>query len=73
MKAHEHYAHSVDFAEKAADNPEFGGALVGAILALAHAVQAGVMLQAMDEIQLPKDRAEWRDLWRAPAQPPKCG
>lgn len=72
MRAHQHYAESVAYAEKAADQEEFGPALVGAILALTHAVQAGVMLQAMDEIQLPKDRADWRDLWRARAQPQKC-
>lgn len=71
MKAHEHYQESVLYAEKAAEEEDFAAALVGSVLALAHAVQAAVMLKAMDEIQYPKERGEWRDQWRS-GPPQKC-
>lgn len=73
MKAYEHYRESLLYAEKAAESPEFAGALVGALLALVHAVQSLSMQQAMDEMQFPQERAQWRDLWRGPVPPRKCG
>lgn len=64
MKAYEHFRDSLAFAEEAANLEHFEPAILSAILALTEAVQAGVLLLALEENQNPHYMDEWRLIWQ---------
>ena len=64
MKAYEHFQDSLTFAQEANDSEHFETAVVSALMALTEAVQAMVLLQALEENQNPHYSDEWRLIWQ---------